>query len=105
MKKLMFAAIAVFAGGAWATDYTWNGGESGDWRDTTKWSGGDSYPQAGDTATFNTAATVNLAATNNVDSLVLNARVLFTSSDNKQHRLFVKALGGTGKLALCQTYF
>ena len=105
MKKLMFAAVAVFAGGAWATDYTWNGGESGDWRDTTKWSGGSSYPQSGDTATFNTAATVNLADVDEVDKLVLNARVLFTSSDNKQHRLFVKALGGTGLLALQRTYF
>lgn len=105
MKKLMFAAVAVFAGGAWATDYTWNGGESGDWRDTTKWSGGNSYPQSGDTATFNTAATVNLSDVDEVDKLVLNARVLFTSADRKQHQLQTKTLSGTGKLALCQTYF
>ncbi len=105
MKKLMFAAVAVFAGCAWATDYTWNGGESGDWRDTTKWSGGSSYPQSGDTATFNTAATVNLADVDEVDKLVLNARVLFTTADRKQHQLQTKTLSGTGKLALCQTYF
>ncbi|MGN0877192.1 MAG: hypothetical protein ACI4TC_07985, partial [Kiritimatiellia bacterium] len=105
MKKLMCAVAVALAGGTWATDYTWNGGASGDWRDATKWSGGSSYPQSGDTATFNTAATVNLASADNVDSLVLNARVLFTSSDNKQHQLFVKELGGTGKLALQRTYF
>ena len=44
MKKLMFAVAVALAGGVWATDYTWNGGASGNWRDATKWSGGASYP-------------------------------------------------------------
>ena len=104
MKKLMFAVAVALAGGVWATDYTWNGGASGNWRDATKWSGGASYPQTGDTATFNSAATVNLTDTDVVDGLVLNDCVLFSTADNKQHVFKTKTLSGTGSLALCRTY-
>lgn len=68
MKKLMFAAVAVFAGGAWATDYVWTGaGAPNDqWAIPRNWSVNgvactdeDAYPHAtDDTATFNTDARV-----------------------------------------------
>ena len=63
MKKLMFAAVAVFAGGALATDYVWTGaGAPNDqWAIPRNWSvngvactDDDAYPHTtDDTATFN----------------------------------------------------
>lgn len=49
-KKMTLAvALAIFAAApSFATDYTWNGGTSGDWETPSNWTGGDgtSYPLA-----------------------------------------------------------
>ena len=61
MKKkwLLIVAAAVIGFAAFATNYTWNGGE-GNWTDTTKWTP-SGYPQASsDAVIFDRGGTVSL---------------------------------------------
>ena len=106
MKKLMFAAVAVFAGGAWATDYVWTGaGAPNDqWAIPRNWSVNgvactdeDAYPHTtDDTATFNTDARVLVHNMVSIGELVCNAN--FTHVRD----VYLQAcrLSGTGKLRL-----
>ena len=57
VKKLVcgvaFAAVALCAASAWATDYVWNTGADGNWEDASNWSPSTGYPSAADdTATI-----------------------------------------------------
>ncbi len=47
-KQILAIALATAAISTFATDYTWNGGTSGDWENSSNWTGGDgtSYPLA-----------------------------------------------------------
>ena len=103
--KLAIAAttlIAAFAAGA--TDFVWTGNTqyAEDWFDSDNWelSDGtptDTYPQAGDTATFNKAASLNVNSDITVGTLVLNANL----THRRDKWLKVGALEGTdGKLLL-----
>ena len=59
MKSLLFIAAAGIGCAAFATNYTWNGGE-GDWTDTTKWTP-SGYPQtSSDAVIFDRGGTVSL---------------------------------------------
>lgn len=62
MKKLVVACAAVaLCASAFATDYTWNGGASGEWTTAVNWTPSTGYPNgADDTAAFASAATVSV---------------------------------------------
>ena len=102
--KLAIAAttlIAAFTAGA--TDFVWTGNTqyAEDWFDSGNWelsdgTPADTYPQAGDTATFNKAATLNANSDITVGTLVLNANL----THKRDKWLTVGAIGGTGELIL-----
>ena len=59
LKSLLFIAAAGIGCAAFATNYTWNGGE-GNWTDTTKWTP-SGYPQtSSDAVIFDRGGTVSL---------------------------------------------
>ena len=62
MKKLVVACAAVaLCASAFAVDYTWNGGTSGEWTTAANWTPSTGYPNdADDTAAFASAATVSV---------------------------------------------
>ena len=92
--------LAVAAG--WATDFVWTGNTSlaEDWFDSANWevngAATDTYPQAGDTATFNKAASLNVGDEITVGTLVLNADL----THKRDKWLTVGGVSGTGKLIL-----
>ena len=84
MKRLSICAIAsILATATWATDFVWTGNtqHAEDWFDPDNWevngSPTDTYPQSGDTATFNKAATLNVNSDITVGTLILNANPTF----------------------------
>lgn len=53
MKIHLAAALTLLCACAWAVEYTWNGGTSGEWTMATNWLPNSGYPNADeDTATF-----------------------------------------------------
>ena len=103
MKRLALGFIAsIFATATWATDFVWTGNAEydGDWFDVANWevngSPADTYPQAGDTATFNKAATLNVNSDITVGTLVLNANL----THRRDKWLTVGAIEGTGEIIL-----
>ena len=103
MKRLAMGFIAsIFATATWATDFVWTGNAEydGDWFDAANWevngSPADTYPQAGDTATFNKAATLNVNSDITVGTLVLNANL----THRRDKWLTVGAIEGAGEIIL-----
>ena len=59
MKRFVLLALAAVS--AFATDYTWNGGASGEWTLADNWLPNTGYPDgAGDTAAFTPSAATRL---------------------------------------------
>ena len=103
MKRLSICAIAsILATATWATDFVWTGNtqHAEDWFDPDNWevngSPTDTYPQSGDTATFNKAATLNVNSDITVGTLILNANL----THRRDKWLTVGAIEGDGEIIL-----
>ena len=103
MKRLSICAIAsILATATWATDFVWTGNTqyAEDWFDPGNWevngSPTDTYPQAGDTATFNKDATLNVNGEITVGTLILNANL----THRRDKWLTVGAIEGDGEIIL-----
>ena len=103
MKRLSICAIvSILATATWATDFVWTGNtqHAEDWFDPDNWevngSPTDTYPQSGDTATFNKAATLNVNSDITVGTLILNANL----THRRDKWLTVGAIEGDGEIIL-----
>lgn len=103
MKRLSICAIvSILATATWATDFVWTGNtqHAEDWFDPDNWevngSPTDTYPQAGDTATFNKDATLNVNGEITVGTLILNANL----THRRDKWLTVGAIEGDGEIIL-----
>ena len=103
MKRLSICAIAsILATATWAADFVWTGNtqHAEDWFDPDNWevngSPTDTYPQAGDTATFNKDATLNVNGEITVGTLILNANL----THRRDKWLTVGAIEGDGEIIL-----
>ena len=103
MKRLSICAIvSILATATWATDFVWTGNtqHAEDWFDPDNWEVNgaptDTYPQAGDTATFNKAATLNVNSDITVGTLILNANL----THRRDKWLTVGAIEGDGEIIL-----
>lgn len=103
LKLVISATTAFFAAtAAWATDFVWTGNtqHAEDWFDPDNWevngSPTDTYPQSGDTATFNKAATLNVNSDITVGTLILNANL----THRRDKWLTVGAIEGDGEIVL-----
>lgn len=103
MKRFATCAMAsILATATWATDFVWTGNtqHAEDWFDPDNWevngSPTDTYPQAGDTATFNKATTLNVNSDITVGTLILNANL----THRRDKWLTVGAIEGDGEIVL-----
>ena len=103
MKRFATCAMAsILATATWATDFVWTGNtqHAEDWFDPDNWevngSPTDTYPQSGDTATFNKAATLNVNSDITVGTLILNANL----THRRDKWLTVGAIEGDGEIIL-----
>ena len=103
MKRFATCAMAsILATATWATDFVWTGNtqHTEDWFDPDNWevngSPTDTYPQSGDTATFNKAATLNVNSDITVGTLILNANL----THRRDKWLTVGAIEGDGEIIL-----
>ncbi len=103
MKRFAIGFFAsIFATATWATDFVWTGNtqHAEDWFDPDNWevngSPADTYPQSGDTATFNKAATLNVNSEITVGTLILNANL----THRRDKWLTVGAIEGDGEIIL-----
>ena len=103
MKRFATCTVAsILATATWATDFVWTGNTqyAEDWFDPGNWevngSPTDTYPQAGDTATFNKDATLNVNGEITVGTLILNANL----THRRDKWLTIGGVSGTGKLIL-----
>ena len=93
---------SILATATWATDFVWTGNtqHAEDWFDPYNWevngSPTDTYPQSGDTATFNKAATLNVNSDITVGTLILNANL----THRRDKWLTVGAIEGDGEIIL-----
>ena len=91
MKKkwLLIVAAAVIGFAAFATNYTWNGGE-GNWTDTTKWTP-SGYPQAtSDAVIFDRGGTVSLNTGVQTDIAYINVKagdVVLTATEGSSLKI------------------
>ena len=103
MKRFVTCTVAsILATATWATDFVWTGNtqHAEDWFDPDNWevngSPTDTYPQAGDTATFNKDATLNVNSDITVGTLILNANL----THRRDKWLTVGAIEGDGEIIL-----
>lgn len=105
LKLVISATTAFFAAtAAWATDFVWTGNTqyAEDWFDNDNWTVDGEvpaegvYPGAGDTATFNKDASLNVNGDITVGTLVLNANL----THRRDKWLTIGGVEGTGKLIL-----
>ncbi|MCR5413439.1 MAG: hypothetical protein K6F50_01765 [Kiritimatiellae bacterium] len=93
------AAIASLYSVDTSVNY-WVGGESGNWNVDKNWNYG--VPAESGTARFDSAATIYLDGNKTVASVVVNASVMFSSTDlNTVHpRIYIHDVDGTGTIRL-----
>ncbi len=81
---LLTVMMLLCAGAVFGTDYTWNGGATGDWNNNRNWNGGfwglGQYPQqTGDNATISNAA-INVIDNITVGNVKITGDTSFTGS-------------------------
>jgi len=102
-KTIFTATAVIMAFAAYAADFVWTGNtqHAEDWFDPDNWEMVDgtpanTYPQSGDTATFNKEATLNVNSDITVGTLVLNANL----THKRDKWLTIGAVEGSGELIL-----
>ena len=104
LPSALFTALATAP--AWATDYFWIGGESGDFRAATNWSlteNGDAastFPGNTDTAVFNSSATVSITANANVKTIQIGSNATLTLTGTANDYCIYSSITGEGSLVV-----